>query len=140
VTSFHRELGTIMWDLCGMSRTAEGLETALRKIPALREEFWQDVTVPGAGAELNQSLEVAGRVADFLELGELMCRDALARAESCGAHFREEYQTEEGEAARDDERFCHVAVWEYAGAGQTPIRHREPLVFENVHLAARSYK
>ncbi len=140
VMSFHRELGTIMWDACGMSRTAAGLEAAIRKLPALREEFWQDITVPGAGAELNQSLEAAGRVADFLELGELMCRDALAREESCGAHFREEYQTAEGEAARDDERFCHVAVWEYTGDGQTPIRHQEPLVFENVHLATRSYK
>jgi succinate dehydrogenase flavoprotein subunit len=140
VMSFHRELGTIMWDYCGMSRTAEGLETALRKIPALREEFWQDVTVPGTGAELNQSLEAAGRVADFLDLGELLCRDALAREESCGGHFREEHQTEEGEAARDDERFCHVAVWEYAGPDQAPIRHEEPLVFENVHLATRSYK
>ncbi len=140
VMSFHRELGTIMWDYCGMSRTAEGLATALRKLPALREEFWQDVTVPGSGAELNQSLEVAGRVADFLELGELMCRDALAREESCGAHFREEHQTEDGEAKRDDDRFCHVAVWEYAGAEQPPVRHQEPLVFENVHLATRSYK
>jgi succinate dehydrogenase / fumarate reductase flavoprotein subunit len=138
--SFHRELGTIMWDHCGMSRTADGLATALRKIPALREEFWQDVTVPGTGAELNQSLEAAGRVADFLDLGELMCRDALAREESCGAHFREEHQTAEGEAARDDERFCHVAVWEYAGPDQVPTRHQEPLVFENVHLATRSYE
>ncbi len=140
VMSFHRELGTIMWDHCGMSRTADGLATALRKIPALREEFWQDVTVPGTGAELNQSLEAAGRVADFLDLGELMCRDALAREESCGAHFREEHQTAEGEAARDDERFCHVAVWEYAGPDQVPTRHQEPLVFENVHLATRSYE
>jgi succinate dehydrogenase / fumarate reductase flavoprotein subunit len=139
-TSFHRELGTIMWDYCGMSRTAAGLERALRRIPALREEFWQDLTVVGSGAELNQSLELAGRVADFLELGELMCRDALAREESCGGHFREEHETEEGEAKRDDERFCHVAVWEYAGAGRPPIRHHEPLVFENVHLATRSYK
>ncbi len=140
VTSFHRELGNLMWEYCGMARTATGLEQALQKIPALREEFWQDVTVPGSGAELNQSLEVAGRVADFLELGELMCRDALAREESCGGHFREEHQTEEGEAKRDDERFCHVAVWEHAGEGQTPRRHEEPLVFENVHLATRSYK
>jgi succinate dehydrogenase / fumarate reductase flavoprotein subunit len=138
--SFHRELGTIMWDHCGMSRTAAGLERALARIPALREEFWQDLLVPGTGAELNQSLEVAGRVADFLELGELMCRDALAREESCGGHFREEHQTEDGEARRDDERFCHVAVWEYAGADRPPIRHQEPLLFENVHLATRSYK
>jgi succinate dehydrogenase / fumarate reductase flavoprotein subunit len=140
VMSFHRELGTLMWDHCGMSRTAQSLETALRRIPALREEFWEDVTVPGTCAELNQSLEVAGRVADFLELGELMCRDALARDESCGAHFREEHQTEDGEAKRDDERFCHVAVWEYAGPDQPPIRHQEALLFENVHLTTRSYK
>jgi succinate dehydrogenase / fumarate reductase flavoprotein subunit len=140
VTSFHRELGDLMWEYCGMARSAGGLEQAPRKIPALREEFWQDVTVPGSGAELNQSLEVAGRVADFLELGELMCRDALAREESCGGHFREEHQTEDGEAKRDDDRFCHVAVWEYTGDGQTPRRHEEPLVFENVHLATRSYK
>jgi succinate dehydrogenase flavoprotein subunit len=138
--SFHRELGTLMWDYCGMSRTAEGLATALEKIPALREAFWQDLTVPGTGAELNQSLALAGRVADFLELGELMCRDALAREESCGGHFREEHQTDDGEAARDDERFCHVAVWAYAGADQAPVRHEEPLVYENVHLATRSYK
>jgi succinate dehydrogenase / fumarate reductase flavoprotein subunit len=140
VTSFHRELGKIMWEYCGMARNRAGLETALSKIPALREEFWQNVTVPGSGSELNQSLEMAGRVADFLELGELMCRDALEREESCGGHFREEYQTEEGEALRDDERFCHVAAWEYAGPDRKPIRHVEPLVFENVHLATRSYK
>ena len=140
VMSFHRELGRIMWDLCGMSRNAAGLEQALRKIPALREEFWQDVKVLGSGEELNQSLEMAGRVADFLELGELMCRDALARGESCGCHFREEHQTPDGEAKRDDERFCHVAVWEYAGPDAPPPRHEEPLVFENVHLATRSYK
>ncbi len=140
VTSFHRELGKIMWEHCGMARNKAGLEAALQKIPALREEFWQNVTVPGSGRELNQSLEMAGRVADFLELGELMCLDALEREESCGGHFREEYQTEEGEALRDDERFCHVAAWEYAGHGKTPIRHVEPLEFENVHLQTRSYK
>ena len=140
VTSFHRELGKVMWEHCGMARNKAGLEAALQKIPALREEFWQNVTVPGSGRELNQSLEMAGRVADFLELGELMCLDALEREESCGGHFREEYQTEEGEALRDDERFCHVAAWEYAGPGKKPIRHVEPLVFENVHLATRSYK
>jgi succinate dehydrogenase / fumarate reductase flavoprotein subunit len=139
VMSFHRELGKIMWDECGMARNASGLAKALQRIPALREEFWQDVRVLGAGEELNQSLEVAGRVADFLEVGELMCRDALAREESAGCHFREEHQTPDGEALRDDERFCHVAVWEYAGADATPIRHEEPLVFENVHLATRSY-
>ena len=123
-----------------MARTAAGLATALEKIPALREEFWEQVTVPGTGAELNQSLEMAGRVADFMELGELMCRDAIAREESCGAHFREEYQTTDGEARRDDERFCHVAVWEWMGPGTPQRRHEERLVFENVHLATRSYK
>jgi succinate dehydrogenase / fumarate reductase flavoprotein subunit len=140
VTSFHRELGRIMWEYCGMARTAGGLETALQRIPALRQEFWENLTVPGSGVELNQSLEQAGRVADFLELGELMCRDARAREESCGGHFREEYQTPDGEAARDDERFCHVAVWEWMGEGKAQARHEEPLVFENVHLATRSYK
>jgi succinate dehydrogenase / fumarate reductase flavoprotein subunit len=140
VTAFHRELGRIMWEHCGMARTAAGLATALERIPALREEFWEQVTVPGTGAELNQSLEMAGRVADFMELGELMCRDALAREESCGAHFREEYQTADGEARRDDERFCHVAVWEWMGPGTPQRRHEERLVFENVHLATRSYK
>ena len=140
VTSFHRELGRIMWEYCGMARNRAGLETALRQIPALREEFWQDVTVPGEGAELNQSLESAGRVADFLELGELMCRDALEREESCGGHFREEYQTPDGEALRDDERFCHVAAWEYAGEGRAPVRNVEPLTFEHVPLQQRSYK
>ncbi len=140
VTSFHRELGRVMWEHCGMARTAASLGTALDAIPALREEFWRDVTVPGTGAELNQSLEMAGRVADFMELGELMCRDALAREESCGAHFREEHQTADGEARRDDERFCHVAVWEWVGSGTPQRRHEERLVFENVHLATRSYK
>ncbi len=140
VTSFHREIGKIMWEYCGMARNKQGLETALQKIPALREEFWKDVNVPGSGSELNQSLEVAGRVADFLELGELMCRDALEREESCGGHFREEYQTPDGEALRDDQRFCHVAAWEWKGEGQTPVRHVEPLAFENVHLQTRSYK
>jgi succinate dehydrogenase / fumarate reductase flavoprotein subunit len=140
VTSFHRELGRIMWDHCGMARHKAGLEAALQKIPALREEYWQNVNVPGSGAELNQSLEMAGRVADFLEIGELMCLDALEREESCGGHFREEYQTEEGEALRDDSRFAHVAAWEYTGPGQKPIRHAEPLEFENVHLQTRSYK
>ncbi len=139
VDSFHRELGKIMWDHCGMARTEDGLKAALQKIPALREEFWRNVTVLGDGGEINQSLEKAGRVADFLELGELMCLDALERRESCGGHFREEYQ-DEGEAKRDDEKFCHVAAWEYTGDGKKPIRHVEPLVYENVHLATRSYK
>jgi succinate dehydrogenase / fumarate reductase flavoprotein subunit len=140
VDDFHRELGKILWEYCGMARNAAGLRHALEKIPELREEFWQNVNVPGSGEELNQSLEKAGRVADFLELGELICLDALEREESCGGHFREEYQTEEGEAKRDDEHFCHVAVWEHAGEGKRPVRHVEPLQFEFVHLAQRSYK
>ncbi|MEE9134058.1 MAG: fumarate reductase/succinate dehydrogenase flavoprotein subunit [Gemmatimonadota bacterium] len=140
VMDFHRELGRIMWEYCGMARTREGLETALQKIPALREEFWSNAIVPGVNEELNQSLEYAGRVADFLEIGELMCRDALAREESCGAHFREEYQTEEGEALRDDENFSYVAAWEYTGEGNEPNLHIEPLEFEYVALAQRSYK
>jgi succinate dehydrogenase flavoprotein subunit len=140
VTSFYRDLGRIVWERCGMGRNAAGLEEALREIPALRQEFWEDVNVPGSAEELNQSLEMAGRVADFLELGELMCLDALERDESCGGHFREEHQTQEGEAVRDDERFCHVAAWEYAGEGRKPIRNVEPLVFEYVPLQTRSYK
>jgi succinate dehydrogenase / fumarate reductase flavoprotein subunit len=140
VTSFSRELGHIMWEDCGMSRDKAGLQAALQKIPALREEFWQNLNVPGSADELNQSLEVAGRVADFLELGELMCLDALERDESCGGHFREEHQTADGEALRDDERFCHVAAWEYAGEGKKPTRNVEPLVFEDVPLQTRSYK
>jgi succinate dehydrogenase / fumarate reductase, flavoprotein subunit len=139
-TSFHRELGRIMWEHCGMARNKKGLEAALQKIPALREEFWRSVTVMGDERELNQGLEHAGRVADFLELGELMCRDALEREESCGGHFREEYQTEDGEALRNDERFCHVAAWEYAGEAAPPRRHQEPLAFESLHLSTRSYK
>jgi succinate dehydrogenase / fumarate reductase, flavoprotein subunit len=140
VLSLHRELGKIMWERCGMARNAAGLTAAVDEIRALRDEFWKDVRIPGTGAELNQSLEAAGRVADFIELGELMCRDALAREESCGGHFREEHQTPEGEALRDDQRFCHVAVWEWVGADRPQVRHEEPLVFENVALATRSYK
>ena len=140
VGSFHRELGKIMWDYCGMSRNEAGLKLALEKIPRLREEFWRDVNVPGSGVELNQSLERAGRVADFLELGELMCIDALHRQESCGGHFREESQTPDGEALRDDANFSYVAGWEYAGEGQSPVLNKEPLVFENVKLSQRSYK
>jgi succinate dehydrogenase / fumarate reductase flavoprotein subunit len=139
-TSFHRELGRIMWEHCGMGRNRKGLETALQRIPALREEFWRNVTVLGENESLNQALEHAGRVADFLELAELMCLDALEREESCGGHFREEYQTADGEALRNDEEFCHVAVWEHQGPGRKPLRHTEPLAFENVHLATRSYK
>jgi succinate dehydrogenase / fumarate reductase flavoprotein subunit len=137
--SFHRELGTIMWNRCGMARNEKGLTEALAEIPALRERFWKTVNVLGDGAELNPSLEHAGRLADFLELAELMCRDALERRESCGGHFREEHQTQDGEARRDDETFCHVAAWEYRGEGERPVRHVEPLAFENVHLATRSY-
>ena len=140
VDSFSKELGKIMWEYCGMARNKAGLETALKKIPALREEFWKGVTVAGQPGELNQSLERAGRVADFLELGELMCLDALAREESCGGHFREEYQTPDGEAVRNDEKFCHVAAWEYTGEGKAPVRHVEQLEFQDVHLATRSYK
>jgi len=140
VDSFHRELGKIMWEYCGMARNEKGLQLALSKIPEIREEFWRNVNVPGESSDLNQSLEKAGRVADFLELGELMCRDALIREESCGGHFREEYQTPDGEALRNDEKFTHVAAWEYAGVDKTPIRHIEPLNFEFVHLAQRSYK
>lgn len=140
VTQFHRELGKVMWDYCGMARNAKGLEYAIGKIGEIREEFWQNVTVPGSGEELNQQLENAGRVADFIELGELMCRDALDRNESCGGHFREEYQTEEGEAQRDDENYAFVSAWEFKGDGQTPVRHKEPLSFEYVKPAQRSYK
>jgi succinate dehydrogenase / fumarate reductase flavoprotein subunit len=140
VASFHRELGKIMWEYCGMARDAAGLTKALELIPALREEFWRDVTVPGSGADLNQTLEHAGRVADFLELGELMCRDALHREESCGGHFRTEYQTPDGEALRNDEKFAYVAAWEYAGEGKPPVLNKEPLVFENIKLSQRSYK
>lgn len=140
VMSFHRELGKLMWDYCGMSRTAEGLQTALTRIPQLRAEFWENVYIPGSGEELNQNLEYAGRVADFLEFAELMCRDALHREESCGGHFREEYQTPDGEALRNDNDFAYVAVWEYTGVDSPPILHKEPLVFENVKLTVRSYK
>ena len=138
--SFHRELGRLMWDKCGMARNDAGLREALERIPEIRAEFWRDVRVLGSAASFNQALEKAGRVADFLEFSELMCRDALERTESCGGHFREEYQTAEGEATRDDEHFAHVAAWEYTGADSSPVRHIEPLAFENVDLAVRSYK
>jgi succinate dehydrogenase / fumarate reductase flavoprotein subunit len=137
---FHRRLGKIMWDDCGMSRTAAGLESAIEQIRELREEYWKDVKVAGSADDLNQSLEKAGRVADFFELGELMCRDALHRKESCGGHFREEYQTADGEAQRNDEEFSYVAAWEYKGADQAPVLHKEPLTFEYVHPSQRSYK
>lgn len=139
-TSFHRELGKIMWDYCGMARNEQGLKEALKRIPVLREEFWNNVNVLGSGSDLNQSLEHATRVADFLEFAELMCYDALHRNESCGGHFREEYQTADGEAQRNDDEYAYVAAWEYTGVGSTPNLHKEPLTFENVQLATRSYK
>ena len=140
VDSFHRELGGVVWEDCGMTRTAEGLRQALARIPELRERYWKDVRVLGQGEEFNQSLEKAGRVADFLELAELMCRDALERNESCGGHFREEYQTPEGEALRNDAEYSDVAAWEFQGAGKAPALHKEPLQFEYVLPAQRSYK
>ncbi len=135
----HRKLGHVMWDKVGMGRNAKGLNEALQEIPAIREEFWKTVAVTGTGEEFNQTLERAGRVADFLEFGELLAKDALTREESCGGHFREEHQTPDGEAKRDDEKFCHVAAWEYKGEGKDPVRHEEPLTFDNVHIATRNY-
>jgi succinate dehydrogenase / fumarate reductase flavoprotein subunit len=140
VDHFHRELGKIMWDDCGMARSAESLDKAIAEIPALREEFWSDVRVLGENESFNQSLEKAGRVADFLEFGELLVRDARHREESCGGHFRVEYQTEEGEALRRDDEFAYTAAWEWEGVGNAPVLHKEPLEFEYVHLAQRSYK
>jgi succinate dehydrogenase / fumarate reductase flavoprotein subunit len=140
VDSFHRELGKIMWDNCGMARNEKGLRSAIENIRALKTEFWQNVNVLGESSDLNQSLEKAGRVADFLELGELMCIDALERNESCGGHFREEYQTPEGEALRDDENCAYAAAWQYTGDGQPAALHKEPLTFEYVHPSQRSYK
>lgn len=139
-TSFHKELGHVVWDKIGMSRSEKGLKEAIDKIPKIREEFWQNVNVPGENKDLNVALEKACRVADFLEFAEIMAWDALERDESCGAHFREEHQTEEGEAVRDDENYTHVAAWEYKGVGKKPERHKEELEFENVELAVRSYK
>ena len=140
VTSFHRELGKLLWDYCGMARNEKGLKTALQRIPELREEFWKNVNVLGSGEELNQALENAGRVADFLEFAELMCLDALHRNESCGGHFREEFQTPDGEALRDDANYAYVAAWEYAGPKRSPVLNKEPLIFEYVHPTQRSYK
>ncbi len=140
VDSFHRELGLLLWDLCGMGRSEKSLKRALARIPTLRDEFWKNVNVSGQNEEMNQALEKAGRVADFLEFGELMCLDALERRESCGGHFREEYQTKDGEALRDDENFAHVAAWEFKGDRQPPVRNKEQLTFESVKLATRSYK
>jgi succinate dehydrogenase / fumarate reductase flavoprotein subunit len=140
VDSFHRDLGKLMWDYCGMSRNAEGLKYALSQIPEMRERYWREVRVLGSGDGLNQSLEKAGRVADFFELAELICLDALERNESCGGHFREEHQTAEGEAARDDANYSYIAAWEFRGVGSRPELHKEPLTFEYVHPAQRSYK
>ena len=140
VDSFHLELGKLMWDHCGMARDEAGLKTALARIPELREEYWREVRVPGAADTLNQSLEKAGRVADFMEFAEVMCRDALTRDESCGAHYRVEHTTDEGEALRNDAEFSHAAVWEWTGENNEPRRHTEPLTFENVPPSQRSYK
>jgi succinate dehydrogenase / fumarate reductase flavoprotein subunit len=140
VDHFHRELGTLLWNECGMARSRESLTRALEAIPRLEEAFWRDLRVSGSGEELNQELEKAGRVADYFELAELMCFDALHRNESAGGHFRVEHQTPDGEAARDDVRYAYVAAWEWKGPGQPPALHREPLAFEAVHLQQRSYK
>jgi succinate dehydrogenase / fumarate reductase flavoprotein subunit len=140
VREYHHALGTLLWDRVGMSRNATGLRDAMDQVRALRAEFWENVAVPGTGEDFNKNLEMAGRVADYFELGELMCRDALLREESCGCHFREEYQTEEGECRRDDERYAFVSAWEYAGEGAEPRQHREPLRFDTLHLATRQYK
>lgn len=139
-TSLHRELGKLLWEKCGMARNEAGLKEALKRIPELREEFWKNVNVIGENAELNQSLEYAGRVADFMEFAELLCLDALHRRESCGGHFREEFQTPDGEAQRDDQNFSYVAAWEYQGTDKPPVLHKEPLVYEEVQMSTRSYK
>ncbi|MDQ1458167.1 MAG: succinate dehydrogenase / fumarate reductase, flavoprotein subunit, partial [Actinomycetota bacterium] len=140
VDEIHRELGHVLWDNCGMARSEQSLSKALSEIPAIREEFWKNVCVLGENESRNQSLEKAGRVADFLEFGELLVLDALRRNESCGGHFREEYQTEEGEALRDDEHYAYVAAWEFKGVDNEPELHKEPLNFEFVHPSTRSYK
>jgi succinate dehydrogenase / fumarate reductase flavoprotein subunit len=140
VRDFHWELGRTLWDNAGMSRNAAGLRSAIDKIRTLRQEFWENVCVTGSGEDFNKNLEMAGRVADYFELGELLCRDALQREESCGCHFREEHQTPEGELQRDDEHFAFVAAWEFMGDDADPVLHREPLHFETAHLATRSYK
>ena len=140
VADFHRELGKTMWDNVGMARTRESLQLALKRIPEIRAEFWENVNVLGSNEEINQAIEGAGRVADFLEFGELLAYDALQREESCGGHFREEYQTEDGEALRNDDQFSYVAAWEYKGVDSYPVVHKEPLVYEEVHMTQRSYK
>jgi len=137
---FHRELGALIWDKCGMARNEAGLKEAIEKIPEIRERFWEQVKVPGTGEAFNQTLERAGRVADFMEFAELLSIDALSRDESCGAHFREEHQSEEGEAVRDDEHFQHVSAWEFTGDVSKPKLHKEPLVFERLKPSTRSYK
>jgi succinate dehydrogenase / fumarate reductase flavoprotein subunit len=138
--SFHRELGKLMWDMCGMERSEESLRKALDRIPEIRQEFWTNLKVTGDGQSFNQTLELAGRVADFIELAELMCVDALHRRESCGGHFRAESQTPDGEALRDDENFAYVAAWEWTPENEPPVLHKEDLEYEYVHLAQRSYK
>jgi succinate dehydrogenase / fumarate reductase flavoprotein subunit len=140
VNDFHRELGKMVWEKCGMARNATGLKELLQQIPELREEFWKNVNVLGDSEELNPALERAGRVADFMEFAELLTYDALHREESCGGHFREEYQTEDGEAKRDDEHFSYVAAWGYTGVGNLPELSKEPLEYEEVHMTQRSYK
>ena len=140
VDDFHRELGKLMWEQCGMARSEEGLKEALKILPKIRKEFWSNVNVPGTSGDLNQALEKANRVADFLEFAEFMLIDALDREESCGGHFRVESQTEEGEALRNDDEFAYVAAWEYIGKGQDPTLHKEPLIFKEVKLSQRSYK
>jgi succinate dehydrogenase / fumarate reductase flavoprotein subunit len=140
VDSFHRELGHVMWEYCGMARNEAGLKKALALIPEIRDRFWKDVRVSGGNEEFNVALERAGRVADFLEFAEVLCHDALDRAESCGAHFREEFQTEDGEALRNDDEYSYVSCWEYQGVGKRPSLHKEPLAFEVVKPATRSYK
>jgi succinate dehydrogenase / fumarate reductase flavoprotein subunit len=139
-TSFHRELGKLMWENCGMARSEQSLKAALKRIPELRQEFWQNLRVAGSGEELNQTLELAGRVADYMEFAELLCTDALMRRESCGGHFRVEFQSEDGEAKRDDENFAFVGAWEYQGMDKAPVLHKEPLIYEEVHMSQRSYK
>lgn len=137
---FHKQLGKLLWNNCGMARNEASLKKALQEIPALREGFWQNVIVPGSHADLNMALERAGRVADFLELGELLCLDALERKESCGCHLRAEFQTPEGECLRNDTDYAYVAAWEFTGAGKPSQLHKEPLVYEEAHMAQRSYK
>jgi len=140
VDDFHKKLGRILWEYCGMSRNEEGLKKAKKEIQKLREEFWENVLIPGIDKDLNQSLERGGRVADFIDLGALMIEDALARKESCGCHFNDAYQTDDGEAKRNDKDFCHVSAWEYTGDDKAPKHHKESLEFDNVELSQRSYK